>query len=478
MGINIVFCAWLWTSICPIHTQQIVISTCETYDNSLDVSLSSSEPGWNVSCFPSFASEFATCGGALNAGVTYESNTNTYFIGPFSGPDNGGSFNNLIDFSPNGNPDRLVHNNSWKIRQSFYCSENGKVNVIFNSYWCGVTEGDGWNPINVYDYVRLFIQYQGSKSGVEIQGDYPNWNYISNTAENQLQIASSCSETWRYNTFNFTYPQEIESSNSFEVQFEIGMSGNNEFTAVEGVKIECIPPTGPSPCEPTTSPTAAPSEAPIPLLPTPSPTDSDNKIYVNINGSDSQATCSNKTYPCLSLSHAYDCFIGKNGCNDNDGNGEINLGEGNWEWPVDLMYDNEQIIINGAGMNKTYLYYNDLVGIGCKWKKCWLEINNLTLMRKNESQLVDNKQIYIHQGGSAIFNNVLFDGNNYDGSANKHPLWLIEGEKVSVIINSCIFRNVQNVFYSISNAANVQIINSLFEGITSDAIVRIRVNNQ
>ena len=158
---------------------QTVIPSPGVYDNSLDVSLTPTPPGWLVECFPSSSPELDTCGGALNAGLTYEPNTNTYFIGPFSGPTTSTS----NQFS---NPSRLVYDNSWKISQTFYCDKDSIVDVQFNLYLCGITEGDHFiQP--VYDYNRVFIQYGATTNGLEIAGDYPYWYLLPNQARGQLQ---------------------------------------------------------------------------------------------------------------------------------------------------------------------------------------------------------------------------------------------------------------------------------------------------
>ena len=174
--------------------------------------------------------------------------------------------------------------------------------------------------------------------------------------------------------------------------------------------------------------------------------------------------CTNETAPCLTISYAYNCFLGNNGCGAKgyDGNGIINLGDGDWYWPSDhaLIYDNEQVIINGNGMDNTSLYYDDATGIGCKWHKCWLELNNLALLANKSSNTPNNKnmQIYVHDGGALILRSVLFDGINYDSNI----AWNINGDRVNVKFNSCTFQNYINGKYEISNGANVEITHSLF----------------
>ena len=211
---------------------------------------------------------------------------------------------------------------------------------------------------------------------------------------------------------------------------------------------------------PTSAPTISPTESPVPDGPTPSPTNSDNVIFIDKKGFD-DGLCNNETNSCSSLSYAYDCFLGNNGCDlkGYDGNGIINLGDGEWNFTeYDLVYDNEEIIINGNGANNTFLYCNDLTGIGCKWKKCWFELNNLTLLTDFTNNTLDSKQVNIQNGGTVIFNNVVFDGGNY----SPNPLWLIEGD-VMVTFKSCVFENNVGVFYEISNGADVEFVDCVFK---------------
>ena len=221
------------------------------------------------------------------------------------------------------------------------------------------------------------------------------------------------------------------------------------------------------------APTIAPSEAPSDRGPTPSPTHTDNILFVDKAGSDLNGCCGNKTSPCQHIEHAYNLFLGNNGCDlkGHDGNGIFNLGNGEWYWPVDLKYDDEQIIINGNGINNTFLYYNDLTGIGCKWKKCWLEINNLTVVANNTNDMASGKQIHIHQGGTLKFHSVLFDGN-----LNKYPSWEIE-DNVNVVCHSCIFVNNHNVSYTIRHGARVQFIDCYFQDNINQEGSLIIVNN-
>ena len=215
-----------------------------------------------------------------------------------------------------------------------------------------------------------------------------------------------------------------------------------------------------SPTFPTSSPTSAPSEAPTPEGPTPSPTNSDHEIFLDKMGSDS-GCCGTKPNACLTIDYAYNLFLGSNGCDGKgyNGNGIIYLGDGDWHWPSDhkLIYDNEQVVINGNGMSNTTLHYDRATGIGCKWKKCWFEINDLALA-VNKSNLSPNKQIMAKNGGTLRFSNVLFDGD----STVTNTQWRIEGQQVHLVIDSCVFQNIKNDNYHISNGAYVKIINSNF----------------
>ena len=228
---------------------------------------------------------------------------------------------------------------------------------------------------------------------------------------------------------------------------------------------------------PTLAPTLAPTEAPSKLLPTLPPTNSDNQVFIDKMGIDN-GCCNNQTTACLSIQYAYNSFLGNNGCDlrDSDGNGVINLGDGHWYWPYDLIYDDEEVIITGNGMDNTFLYYNDLTGMGCKWRKCWLEINNLTL-KANESGTMDSKQINIYQGGTLKFGSVLFDGNNYAQNQQGNPLWDIRNDRVSVIFDSCIFKN-HHSHGRVEGGATLEIIDSHFENCTLNDAALLVIKSQ
>ena len=217
---------------------------------------------------------------------------------------------------------------------------------------------------------------------------------------------------------------------------------------------------------PTPAPTAAPSYSPTIDGPTASPTSSDNAIFVDKSMGSNSNSCNNKTHACLSIDYAYQCFLGLNGCDihGNDGNGVINLGDGDWHWPVDIVYDNEQVVINGEGIYKTKLYYNDIKGIGCKYSKCWLEISNLSLATNITNNIYDALQVTA-EGGTIIFNNVLFDGQYYKQNANENgngsALWSIF-KSANVTFNKCIFRN-NNAFYQVYGQAIIKFVDCFFE---------------
>eukprot|EP01084_Bolivina_argentea_P093945 168915_1 len=203
---------------------------------------------------------------------------------------------------------------------------------------------------------------------------------------------------------------------------------------------------------PSSAPTLSPSYRPTPFGPTPSPTNSNNQIFINKMGSDINQ-CDDQDTACLTISYAYNCFTGNNGCNlgGYDGNGQIHLGSGEWYWPFDLIFDNEQIIIKGSGVSNTFLYYNPLSFIGCVWFKCSIEIVNLTLLT-NRTSSTTTKQIVMNHGGTIKFSNVLFDGTNYDSNDNDDSFWDFDGDIYTVYFEfiNCLFTN-NNAKFSFSN---------------------------
>eukprot|EP01084_Bolivina_argentea_P313875 543609_1 len=215
-------------------------------------------------------------------------------------------------------------------------------------------------------------------------------------------------------------------------------------TAPSQSPITAIPTFYPSQ-KPSNMPTNSPSVAPIPYGITPSPTYSYNQIFIDKNGCDCNQICNNKINSCLTISYAYNCFMGDNGCDSEgyDGQGIINLGDGDWHWPFELIFSNQQIIINGNGIKNTFLYYNHKSFIGCVWYKCWIEINNLTLMTNATSD--SSNQIAMKYGGTIKFSNILFDGNNYAQNQNE-PFWLFNDERTHFEFKQCVFINNNATF--------------------------------
>ena len=202
-----------------------------------------------------------------------------------------------------------------------------------------------------------------------------------------------------------------------------------------------------------------PTATPFPIGENPAIFIGDNQMWIDKMGSDS-SNCNNKTKPCRTITYAYNCFIGNNGCDANgyDGNGIINLGDGDWYWPSDygLIYADTKIIINGNGMNKTKLYYNLHTGIGCERKGCWLELAGLAIA-SNSSRVSSNLQITAKNGGTLRLSQVLFDGK----STLQNTVWMV-GNDTYILLRSCIFKNINNDHYYISDGAYVEIINSQF----------------
>eukprot|EP01083_Nonionella_stella_P203751 743247_1 len=269
-------------------------------------------------------------------------------------------------------------------------------------------------------------------------------------------------------TLSVTYTSDGSSRNiNMDIDLQYGCSDSTWVpNSVIGYILATPDPTAAPTATPTIAPTAAPTVAPTPNKPTPSPTDSANMVFVSKDGCDCNDHCKDAgpTAACLTIEFAYDCLIGNNGCDSqgNDGNGNIYLDSGEWVWPTQLIYDNEQIVIHGNGVNETTLYYDTASFIGCTWYKCWLEIRDLTISSDPNTENVDPIQIHMYQGGTLVFRNVLFNGDNYNTNQNGNPFWILEDERVSAIFIECVFEN-NDIMCHISDGASLQFIDCVFK---------------
>ena len=207
---------------------------------------------------------------------------------------------------------------------------------------------------------------------------------------------------------------------------------------------------------PTSAPTTAPTEAPSASgSPTPPPTYTNNQVFVRNNGCDYgycsstsiHNACSNVTTSCQSVEYGWDCFHGIGGSSNMDeckqaglhGNGVFDLGDGIWDIPYNLNYDNNDIIIRGQGPSTTLRYTGgESTWIQCRWYKCWISLQDLTISSDRTS--TNDIQLYMFNGGTLHFQNVIFDGNNY--IENQYgPYWIFNESRVNVIFEDCYFVN-------------------------------------
>ena len=201
------------------------------YDDSIIASIAPPFPGWSVS----------GGGNGDRQNITYESNSDTYFIGPFGGASGG------------------TTTNQWIISQEFYCRKPSSVNVEYTLYWCGTTEPD--------DYAKLDLN--GNQQTIT-WGNFDKWDgYVS--ADNMIELIQYCNrpsddDDWRYKLYNFSLNSipSVAAKTPFTVKFEIGQSAGTEWAAIQGVKVKCT-------AFPTEAPTTSPSKDPS-LAPSISPT--------------------------------------------------------------------------------------------------------------------------------------------------------------------------------------------------------------
>ena len=137
-----------------------------------------------------------------------------------------------------------------------------------------------------------------------------------------------------------------------------------------------------SPISPTMAPTVSPTMAPSVSAgtPTATPTLSDSVVYVRSLGCDT-GSCNTTDTPytdcgatnstptaCGSVEYGWSCFLGEESeCSDNPGSGEFNLGAGNWTFPYNLDFDDEDVIIRGQGPGVTIWEYT---GTESTWIRC------------------------------------------------------------------------------------------------------------
>eukprot|EP01084_Bolivina_argentea_P221290 374829_1 len=386
---------------------------------------------------------------------------------------------------------------TWFIR-SFQCSRDSEVLLSFSVAFCGTDSYDTTeaHALNSYsnEVMVVTMQYGGNPYLYDID---PQIEFI---AEPETQ-GFCYTHDWRYERRDYVSLGSTTALTEWEMAMTVEHGSIYAFAMLFDVSIDCYAPTlapttepsknptkspttssptfnpssspttaptmmpTPSPSfTPTSAPTNAPTVIPTPLGPTPSPTNSNNQIFVNKNGCDCNKYCVSNSSACLTLQYAYNCFMGYDNCSSKgyDGNGILYLGYGEWYWPTDLLIADTQVIFQGNGMYNTVLKQNDLATIGCKWYKCWLQFNDLTLSTNVTITNNNSKQINTKIGGTLKFKNVLFDGNNYNMNQNGDRFWNIQDNRMTVIFENCIFRN-NNVFYKIWNGAYVEFINCYFE---------------
>ena len=227
--------------------------------------------------------------------------------------------------------------------------------------------------------------------------------------------------------------------------------------------------------QPTNAPTLAPTEAPSAFsVPTPSPIWTNKFVYVRNNGCD-YGYCSSKNVTdeiclnndqnsaCKSISYAWNCFNGQNGCSSqgNDGSGLLDLGKGTWDFLYNVNYDDNNVIIRGQGPLATTLRYTgiDSTWIQCRWYKCYISLQDLTISSNKTS--TNDIQFHMYHGGTLYFKNVVFDGDNY--VENEHgAYWIFNEYRVNVMFENCYFTH-NNVQYLFAGGTMVTFENCTFE---------------
>eukprot|EP01083_Nonionella_stella_P064448 167937_1 len=136
------------------------------------------------------------------------------------------------------------------------------------------------------------------------------------------------------------------------------------------------------------------------------------------------------------------------------------MGVGVWDFPYHLNFDDNNIILRGEGPETVWKYTdNESVWIKCRWPKCWLKLQDLTIASNRTN--TNDRQFEMSNGGSLIIKNVVFDGENY-ATAKGTPFWLFNDDRVAVIFEDCYFTN-NDVMYEISKGTNARFTNCIFD---------------
>eukprot|EP01084_Bolivina_argentea_P122691 217412_1 len=212
---------------------------------------------------------------------------------------------------------------------------------------------------------------------------------------------------------------------------------------------------------PSQSPTVSPSESPTPSTPTTQPTFTDRHVYVDKYGTDN-GLCLHKNNSCYSIQYSWNVFINKE--NIQHMNGVFHIGEGTWNFPYTLNMDDNNVIIKGKGQLLTILNYNgnilDNGWFGCRWKKCYLSLQDLTLSTTLNNQLILFQQLVMDVGGTLELINVIFNGTN--NLLSNIPFWEFKGRLITVNFNNCIFNNFDKLWLLTTGGVTVSFINCTF----------------
>ena len=176
------------------------------YDDNIYTAISkpnSKTPAWTITNGPGSDSS------QLNGNITYEPNTNTSFLGPFSG-------------SGIATTDDI-----WTISQSFICSKDSSVSVEYTLHWCGDSSSTDWTELTLGGIIQPLTRIDGSHQ--EFDG------ILNLDHTDQLTNISSCT-TWQYKSIPYsTNIIDTTAGASFDVSFEIALSSNEEFVSISNV---------------------------------------------------------------------------------------------------------------------------------------------------------------------------------------------------------------------------------------------------
>eukprot|EP01084_Bolivina_argentea_P077457 140490_1 len=166
---------------------------------------------------------------------------------------------------------------------------------------------------------------------------------------------------------------------------------------------------------------------------------------------------------CNSVNYGWNCLNGNNiYCADYNGNGQIKIGQGIFNFNQTIESYHNNIVITGDGMNETVLNYigDHAEIIICVWIQCFITIRDLQYT--SSIAKTDFIIIKVSNGGNLKFQSVLFQFNHsqnvlFQFNQSQNVLYVNQIE-----FTNCIFANIHNLTFNITHLNKVTFNNCSF----------------